>query len=160
MARYAEERGGRLIAGMETNRLSDAVHEKLLAGGLAERVQIGNRDLLEIHSSPREKASGAAQAELPLTPPVGPTQIGEDLTPKRRTEIRTEPETDDAVLRDLDRLRANKDIMVPYGETVDARGERVPLMRSVDDVLTEIESREKAAAEIRTCIVPVEDASQ
>lgn len=107
----------------------------------------------------RQQSSGAAQAELPLTPPVGPSQIGDDLTPKRRTEVRGEPETDDAVLRDLDRLRADRDVLVPFGETVDAQGNRVAMRRSIDDVLTEIETRERAAAEIKACVIPPAEAA-
>lgn len=50
MARYAEEHGGRLVGGMNVNKLSKSVHEKLLAEGLAEKIKVGERELIEIHS--------------------------------------------------------------------------------------------------------------
>lgn len=50
MARYAEEHGGKLVGGMNINRLSKAVLEKLQAEGFAKKVKVGERELFEIHS--------------------------------------------------------------------------------------------------------------
>ena len=52
MAKYAEDNGGTLVAGMNTNALSRTVHDKLIAAGLATPIEVGGRSLLRIRSQP------------------------------------------------------------------------------------------------------------
>lgn len=55
MADYAKSKGGRLIAGMNTNRTSRAVLEQLESKGLAHKVKFGSRELYEISPSKEGK---------------------------------------------------------------------------------------------------------
>lgn len=51
-AKYVEDRGGTLVAGMNTNRFSDAVLAKLKDSGIATDFRLGDRNLMQIHSAP------------------------------------------------------------------------------------------------------------
>lgn len=132
--------------------------DDVLAGRPVEVDDIVGR--LTPREEPLPSPTGPAQSQLELQPPrsiIEPAAVEDmaaDLTAARRKEIRSDPETDDAVAIDLDRMRATRDVQIPMGETVDATGQRVPLMRSIDDVMTEIDAREKAAIEIRACATP------
>lgn len=59
--------------------------------------------------------------------------------------------------RDFIQIRSkNADLQIPMGETIDAAGERVPVMRSVESVIAEADARELAAREIAACVGPQE----
>lgn len=82
-------------------------------------------------------------------------ELAADLSPKQISEIRADPLTDEAVTLDLDRLRASKgDLQMPYGETVAPDGRKIAIMRSVDDVMAELDDRIAAANEIKLCATP------
>lgn len=100
-------------------------------------------------------------------PPIVPGQpetaaaLAQEMSPKRLEELRRDPELDDTILRDLDRLRAEKgDIEIPMGETVGPSGERTVQTRKVDDVLAEADERLAAAKEIEACAGPQPEAAE
>ncbi len=63
--------------------------------------------------------------------------------------------TSGAVLHDLDKLRATRDLQIPVDERLDETGARVADMRSVDELMDEADARLAAAAEIRACAMPI-----
>lgn len=78
-----------------------------------------------------------------------------ELSPKKIAEIPQAPETDDTVLRDLDRLRAEKgDIDVPFGTAFDESGNPVAQQRNIAAVIEEADARLAAAREIAACAGP------
>ena len=99
------------------------------------------------------------RALVKATPePVSP-ELAAQVAPEAVEKLRAEPELDETILRDLDRLRAEKgDVEIPMGETVNAAGDRVVHSRKVDDVLAEADERLAAAKEIEACAGPQEAA--
>ncbi len=66
-AKYVDERGGTLVAGMNTNRFSRAVHERLMSEGIAEPIKVGERELLKIRPGAElEQASGVKRGRIRL----------------------------------------------------------------------------------------------
>ncbi|MFG1274787.1 hypothetical protein [Xanthobacter flavus] len=131
----------------------------------------GNEDealaiLDEVMLRPRtiaEALPGSAASREPLRPAstpsvVRPEQVAalaDELTEKKIVVARSAEETEAAVLHDLDKLRATRDLQIPVGERLDEAGQRVADMRSVDDLLDEADARIAAAAEIRACAMPI-----
>lgn len=85
--------------------------------------------------------------------------LARDTSPQAALKAREAPETQEAVLQDLDRLRATKDIEIPTGVMIDANGRKVPIMSRIDDVISEAEARELAAREIQMCAAPQPEAA-
>lgn len=154
--------------GAELPREDAAAIATALRGAKSETEALAILD--ELMLRPRTLAetlpgTGAARQLRALAPEeapsIVPTEMREamapELTPARAAELRADPEVNDAMLRDLDRLRAEKgDISIPMGETIDAAGERVAVTRTVDSILAEADSRELAAREIAACVGPQE----
>ena len=131
----------------------------------------GNEDealaiLDEVMLRPRtiaEALPGSAAAREPLRPASTPSverpeqvaALADELTEKKIVAARSAEETEAAVLHDLDKLRATRDLQIPVGERLDEAGQRVADMRSVDDLLDEADARIAAAAEIRACAMPI-----
>lgn len=106
---------------------------------------------------------GAARPAEPARPPGATAARSEQLaalapeiTPAKAEAARSAGETDAAVLHDLDKLRATRDLQIPVGEHLDEAGQRVAVMRSVDDLLDEADARLAAAEQIRACAIPME----
>ncbi|QRG09268.1 hypothetical protein EZH22_14015 [Xanthobacter dioxanivorans] len=90
--------------------------------------------------------------------PVRPEQLAAlapELMPAKVLAARSSEETEAAVLHDLDKLRATRDLQIPVGERLDETGARVADMRSVDELMDEADARLAAAAEIRACAMPM-----
>lgn len=109
--------------------------------------------------------AGAAQASaadggVPFGSRGGVTReqlaaLAPEFTPAKLLVARSSEETEAAVLHDLDKLRATRDLQIPVGERLDETGQRVADMRSVDDLMDEANARLAAAAEIRACAMPM-----
>lgn len=69
MAKYAEERGGKLYGGMNTNRLSEAVHQQLYQKGLAREEKVGQRSLTRILSNPESNEIASVRRAAKLENP-------------------------------------------------------------------------------------------
>jgi hypothetical protein len=81
--------------------------------------------------------------------------LADEGAPARTGEAMRDTNTDDTVLRNLDRLRAERgDIAIPVGETIGTDGRAAAVMRNVDDMLAEADAREIAAREIIACVGP------
>lgn len=131
----------------------------------------GNEDealaiLDEVMLRPRtiaEALPGSAAAREPLRPASAPSVVraeqvaalADELTEKKIVGARSAEETEAAVLHDLDKLRATRDLQIPVGERLDEAGQRVADMRSVDEIMDEADARIAAAAEIRACAMPI-----
>jgi hypothetical protein len=88
-----------------------------------------------------------------------PPELAQELTPKALEDLRADPELDESILRDLDRLRAEKgDVEIPMGEQINAAGERVAVSRKIESVLAEADDRLAAAREIAACVGPQPEA--
>lgn len=98
--------------------------------------------------------ASAAEASRGNPPPPSLSELAAEISPARVAEVREDPLTAAAVSQEIDRLRANKDLEIPVAETVDKRGNRTAVMRSLDQMLSDAETRERAAAEIRLCATP------
>jgi predicted nucleic acid-binding Zn-ribbon protein len=78
-----------------------------------------------------------------------------ELTPEKIDAMRTDPDLEETVSRDLDKLLAeNPDFEVPVGAVIDEGGQMAPATRRLDDIIAEADSREAAAAEIKACVGP------
>lgn len=76
-------------------------------------------------------------------------------------EVAAPADADDVLLRNLDRLRAERpDVKIPVGEAIDADGRATPVMRSVDDALAEADARLTASREIMDCVGGYPEAAQ
>lgn len=80
--------------------------------------------------------------------------LAEHMTPAGVAAARRDPMTDEAVLHDLDKLRALGDRQVPVGERLNDRGELEADMRSIDALLDEADARLSAAREVAACALP------
>lgn len=162
------------ISGHEMERgEAEALAKRVTAASESEAVQI----LSEIALRPRTVAdtlpsAAAAKTERNMLAKMvadneaeiamrgrGGTETLDALAKEHTREaiekLRAEPELDETMLRDLDRLRAeNGNIDVPMGETVDANGNKVTVTRKIDDVIAEADAREAAAREIEACVGP------
>jgi hypothetical protein len=81
--------------------------------------------------------------------------LSAELNNERAAIIPAEPATDETMLRNLDRLRLQReDLEIPVGATLDMDGRLGPVMRRVDDLLAEADARQLAAREIMSCVGP------
>jgi hypothetical protein len=84
-----------------------------------------------------------------------------EMRPENIEKMQTSGELDETVLRDLDRLRAERgDLQIPMGETIGPRGERVVNTRTIESVLNEADERIAAAREIEACVGPQKEAAE
>jgi hypothetical protein len=97
----------------------------------------------------------AARPAAPLDQGMYGKALADEGAPARTGEAMRDTNTDDTVLRNLDRLRAERgDIAIPVGETIGTDGRAAAVMRNVDDMLAEADAREIAAREIIACVGP------
>jgi hypothetical protein len=118
------------------------------------------------------------EPELPLAPPDVPREtvtpfmaaarraaaepqpqaldaLARETSPAAIEKAHADPEMHDVVMRDLDRLRAERpDLEIPTGVTQDVEGRTVATTRKLDDILAEGDAREAAAREIAACTGP------
>jgi hypothetical protein len=98
---------------------------------------------------------GTRSREIEGAPVQVRAAMAAEMTPAKIEAARMAPETEETVLRNLDRLRAERgDVQIPVGETIDAEGKAGAVMRSVEDAIAEAESRQLAAKEIMDCVGP------
>jgi hypothetical protein len=134
------------------------------ADQLAERMMTGSQD-----------EAGAILDELALRPrtllDTLPDEIASTTNVIEPSPIYREPlaqqlrqpasDADEALLRNLDRLRLDRpELEIPFGETLDPDGRAIPLMRRVDDVLAEADARQSAAKEILDCVGGYQEAAE
>jgi len=87
--------------------------------------------------------------------PDAVTALRDELTPAKIDEARVNPDMEDTISRDLDKLMLERpDLEVPTGVTVDADGRTVPTTRSIESVVNEADNRLAAAKEIEACVGP------
>lgn len=108
-----------------------------------------------------ETLPGTGQARAPAAEgvvradPDAVAALRESLTPAKIDEMRGDPDVEETIARDLDKLMLERpDLEVPTGVTVDAEGRTVPTTRKVEDVVAEADSRLSAAKEIEACVGP------
>lgn len=114
------------------------------------------------------KIVGNPDGTVPLGPKVSQTSLdgvyGQPLaaetTAKRVEEVMHDPATDEAVWRDLDRLRVEKgDISVPMEAKIDADGVETAGMQDIGKVIDDADMRLAAAKEIEACVGPQPEAA-
>ncbi|MFG1284858.1 hypothetical protein [Xanthobacter autotrophicus] len=135
------------------------VMDRMLAAPEGEGA-IGARQVRFSDEPPASASSRIPDATEPTTSTRSPSPaqlaaLAPELTPAKLLAARSSEETEAAVLHDLDKLRASRDLQVPIGERLDETGQRVADMRSVDDLMDEADARLAAAAEIRACAMPM-----
>lgn len=113
------------------------------------------------------KIVGNPDGTVPLGPKVPQTSLdgvynqalATETTPKRVEEVMHDPATDEAVWRDLDRLRVEKgDISVPMEAKIGADGAETAAMQDIGKVIDDADMRLAAAKEIAACSGPQPEA--
>jgi len=87
--------------------------------------------------------------------PDAVASLRDELTPAKIEEARVNPDMEETISRDLDKLMLERpDLEVPTGVTVDADGRTVSTTRKIESVINEADSRLAAAKEIEGCVGP------
>lgn len=86
--------------------------------------------------------------------------LAPSITPAAARAARSDPLTDEAVLADFDRLRADRPKFEIPVELVDASGRRSNMMRDVEEIIADADARLAAAKEIAACTTPQLEAAE
>lgn len=93
--------------------------------------------------------------------PEAASALRDELTPAKIEAARADPDVEETVSRDLDKLLAEKpDFEVPVGAVLDEGGQTMPATRRLDDIIADADSREAAAKEIQACAGPLQTAER
>lgn len=162
-------------AEQHTGAIADGVTSMARAAGydmprdeamtIADRVakadpETARRILEEVSTRPQTLSStldqmgtpraAAEEATSPLT-----RSVAAEMDPKQVAKTLADPQHTEAMLNDLDKLRATGDRQIPDG--VDANGE--PTYRSLDAMVDEVRADQDAAKQLEGCIVPAQEAA-
>lgn len=133
---------------------------RLPALGQRERIPTGPRGQFELDLQPPTAEAPPISESLPSKPVEKintdtATALREELTPAKIEEARVNPDMEETVARDLDKLMLEQpDLEVPMGVTQDVDGRIVPTTRKVESVVAEADQRLAAAKEIMDCVGP------
>jgi hypothetical protein len=134
---------------------------RLPALGQRERIPTGPRGQFELDLQPPAAADALpieGKAVKVLTDKASPDAVAalrDELTPAKIEEARINPDMEETISRDLDKLMLERpDLEVPMGTIIDADGRAVPTTRKIESVINEADNRLAAAKEIADCVGP------
>jgi hypothetical protein len=115
----------------------------------------------EVFVRPQTIADTLPVVDKPVKPatdkatPGAVASLRDELTPAKIEEARVNPDMEETISRDLDKLMLERpDLEVPTGVTIDADGRTVPTTRKIESVINEADNRLAAAKEIEACVGP------
>lgn len=129
-------------------------HEAL---AVLDELMLRPRTLAEVF--PGTLAARGEPAILDNVPTGARDALAAETSPKRAAEVMSDPITDEAVVRDLDRLRAEKgDIDVPMGTAIGQDGIETAAHQNIGKIIDDADMRLAAAKEIAACTGPQPEA--
>jgi hypothetical protein len=108
-------------------------------------------------SAPQSRTRPSLKANIPDQGSVGNVSA-RDLTPEQMTQLAADKQTDEAVLRNLDRIRVDNPDMEFTTQIRQDDGTYAFATRKLEDVLDEIDATEALGKELMTCATGLEAA--